>query len=159
MVAFVGLFFPFHDPGGLSWGSSHVSTPQCSISSREAEGLYHRSLEGRESQLGAQHPDTLLSVHNLAFVLKQQGKLEEAGQDKGLVSFLFPSFTGAISVYEKFDFAYGTRFGKFALTFNVRQHCRRRIWWNDPTRRGPSKQDVPGSQTHEPVSPESKLRL
>ena len=27
IVAFVGLFFPFHDPWGLSWGSSHVSTP------------------------------------------------------------------------------------------------------------------------------------
>ena len=48
------------------------------ISSREAEGLYRRALEGRESQLGAQHPDTLGSVNNLANLLQQQGKLEEA---------------------------------------------------------------------------------
>jgi len=79
MVAFVGLFFPFHDPGGLSWGSSHASTPQSSISSREAEGLYHRALECGESQLGAQHPDTLVWVNNLANLLSKQGKLEEAG--------------------------------------------------------------------------------
>jgi len=78
-VAFVGLFFPFHDPWGLSWGSSHVSTPQHSISSRQAEGLYRRDLAGSESQLGAQHPDTLISVNNLANLLQKQGKLEEAG--------------------------------------------------------------------------------
>ena len=77
-MAFVGLFFPFHDPWGLSWGSSHVSTPQRSISSRQAEGLYRRALEGGESQLGAQHPDTLVWVNNLAVVLEKQGKLEEA---------------------------------------------------------------------------------
>ena len=77
-MAFVGLFFPFHDPWGLSWGSSHVSTPQRSISSRQAEGLYRRALEGGESQLGAQHPDTLVWVHNLADLLYKQGKLEEA---------------------------------------------------------------------------------
>ena len=117
-MAFVGLFFPFHDPWGLSWGSSHVSPPQCSTSSREAEGLHRRALEGRESQLGAQHPGTLTSVNNLALVLEKQGKLEEAGmRSLGCreVAFLalsggrhfscgqdetgessFPSFTGAI---------------------------------------------------------------
>ena len=79
MVAFVGLFFPFHDPWGLSCGSSHVSPPQCSTSSREAEGLHRRALEGGESQLGPQHPDTLVSVNNLAMLLEKQGKLEEAG--------------------------------------------------------------------------------
>ena len=94
---------------------AHVSSPQCSTSSREAEGLHRRALEGKESQLGPQHPSTLASVNNLAMLLKKQGKLEEArlrssgytevtevsrwrqfssGQDKGLVSFLFPSFTG-----------------------------------------------------------------
>ena len=45
-------------------------------------------------------------------------------QDKGLVSFLFPSFTGVKAKLMK---------GR--------------------------AQDVPGSQTHETVSPESKLRL
>ena len=99
IVAFVGLFFPF----------------------RQAEGLYRRALEGGESQLGAQHPDTLVWVHNLADLLYKQGKLEEAGpRSLGCreVAFLalsrgrhfpcgqdetgqdgwivFPSFTGAI---------------------------------------------------------------
>ena len=77
-MAFVGLFFPFHDTWGLSWGSSHVSTPQRSISSRQAEGLHRRALEGFESQLGPQHLDTLKSVNNLAMLLETQGKLEEA---------------------------------------------------------------------------------
>ena len=35
-------------------------------------------LEGREQQLGAQHPHTLTSVNNLAGLLKAQGKLVEA---------------------------------------------------------------------------------
>ena len=117
-------------------------------------------------------------------LLEEQGKLEEAGlrslglgarRDCGSVEgkavlewpgqgtgeFLVSKFHRKFkkSVYEKCDFACGTRLGKFTLKCNVRQHCRRRIWWNDPTRRGPSKQDVPGSQTHETVSPESRLRL
>ena len=93
----------------------HLSTE---ISSREAEGLHRRALEGGESQLGAQHPDTLVSVSGLALVLKEQGKLEEAGprslgcrevaflalprgrhfscgQDE-TGEFSFPSFTGAV---------------------------------------------------------------
>jgi hypothetical protein len=76
-------------------------------------------LEGFESQLGAQHPDTLVSVNNLANLLEKQGKLEEArprslgcrevaflalsrgrhfscGQDEGETGeFSLPSFTGA----------------------------------------------------------------
>ena len=78
------------------------------ISGRQAESLHRRALEGGESQLGAQHPDTLVWVNNLANLLQQQGKLAEAGlrslgypevakvstgryfssgQDEGLVSF------------------------------------------------------------------------
>jgi len=52
----------------------HLSAPCC-----QAEGLHRRALEGKESQLGPQHPDTLTSVHNLAVLLQKQGKLEEAG--------------------------------------------------------------------------------
>ena len=72
------LFFLSMTHGAWA-GVPHVSTPQRSISSRQAEGLHRRALEGKESQLGPQHPDTLLSVHNLAMLLRKQGKLEEAG--------------------------------------------------------------------------------
>ena len=34
-----------------------------------------RELEGRERQLGADHPGTLLAVSNLAVLLLEQGKL------------------------------------------------------------------------------------
>ena len=37
-----------------------------------------RELEGREQQLGAQHPVTLSSVHTLAGLLRAQGRLAEA---------------------------------------------------------------------------------
>ena len=37
-----------------------------------------RALDGRERQLGAQHPDALNSLSNLASQLKAQGKLAEA---------------------------------------------------------------------------------
>ena len=96
----------------------NVSPPQRSISSRQAEGLHRRALEGSESQLGPQHPNTLHSANNLANLLYKQGKLEEArprslgcrgvaflalsrgrhfscGQDE-TGEFSFPSFTGAI---------------------------------------------------------------
>ena len=109
-------FLPFPWPMGPELGFPHVSTPQRSISSRQAEGLHRRALEGKESQLGPQHPDTLLSVHNLAMLLRKQGKLEEAGprslgcwhcREEGISHVArtrrdetgessFPSFTGAI---------------------------------------------------------------
>ena len=37
-----------------------------------------RALEGRERQLGANHPGTLAAVNNLALLLQDQGKLAEA---------------------------------------------------------------------------------
>ena len=37
-----------------------------------------RALEGREQQLGAQHPDALSSVNDLGVVLTDQGKLTGA---------------------------------------------------------------------------------
>jgi len=42
--------------------------------------MNRRALEGREKVLGKEHPDTLTSVNNLAFVLQDQGKYEEAEQ-------------------------------------------------------------------------------
>ena len=37
-----------------------------------------RTLEGREQQLGSNHPDTLISVNNLVALLQARGKLAEA---------------------------------------------------------------------------------
>ena len=47
---------------------------------RQAEELQRKALAGRETQLGADHPETLVSISHLAVVLKQQGKLDEAGR-------------------------------------------------------------------------------
>ena len=49
------------------------------IPRRQAEALHRRALAGREAQLGANHPDTLQSMNNLAVLLEKQGKLAEAG--------------------------------------------------------------------------------
>ncbi len=43
-----------------------------------AEPLYRRALDGKERVLGGEHPDTLISVVNLAALRHAQGKLEEA---------------------------------------------------------------------------------
>jgi len=40
--------------------------------------MNRRAREGSEKVLGAEHPDTLGSVGNLASVLRDQGKYEEA---------------------------------------------------------------------------------
>ena len=39
-----------------------------------------RALDGREKVLGNEHPDTLTSINNLASVLQDQGKYDEAEQ-------------------------------------------------------------------------------
>jgi tetratricopeptide (TPR) repeat protein len=44
----------------------------------EAEPLLVRALEARERVLGAEHPDTLTSVNNLAVLYESQGRLGEA---------------------------------------------------------------------------------
>jgi tetratricopeptide (TPR) repeat protein len=43
-----------------------------------AKEMGRAALEAREATLGAEHPDTLSSVHNLGSVLERQGKYEEA---------------------------------------------------------------------------------
>ena len=75
MVAFVGLFFPFHDPWGLSWGSPCFITSVLHLEPRGGRA----APPSKESQLGPQHPSTLTSLNNLAVLLEKQGKLEEAG--------------------------------------------------------------------------------
>ena len=54
-------------------------TTDAIIPRRQAEALHRRALAGREAHLGANHPDTLQSMNNLAALLRQQGKLAEAG--------------------------------------------------------------------------------
>ena len=46
----------------------------------QAEALNRRALAGREAHLGANHPETLTSMNNLAILLEKQGKLAEAGR-------------------------------------------------------------------------------
>ena len=48
--------------------------PRC-----QAEALHRRALAGSEAHLGANHPYTLISMNNLAMLLRQQGKLAEVG--------------------------------------------------------------------------------
>ncbi|CAK0907094.1 unnamed protein product [Prorocentrum cordatum] len=45
---------------------------------REAEALHRRALEGKERELGRDHPSTLASVNNLAILLEDVGRHEEA---------------------------------------------------------------------------------
>jgi len=52
----------------------------CRISGRQAEELQRKAVAGQETQLGAHHPAMLVSINNLALVLRQQGKLDEAGR-------------------------------------------------------------------------------
>ena len=47
---------------------------------RQAEALNRRALAGHEAHLGANHPRTLTSMNILAMLLRQQGKLAEAGR-------------------------------------------------------------------------------
>ena len=68
--------FPLSRP----WGFGFYAHATCRISGRQAEELQRKALAGRETQLGADHPETLVSIGNLAAVLQQQGKLDEAGR-------------------------------------------------------------------------------
>jgi tetratricopeptide (TPR) repeat protein len=45
---------------------------------KEAEAMHRQTLATREKVLGHEHPNTLTSMNNLAFVLDSQGKYEEA---------------------------------------------------------------------------------
>ena len=58
----------------LNESMTSPASPRC-----QAEALHRRALAGWEAQLGANHPDTLTSMSNLALLLRQQGKLAEAG--------------------------------------------------------------------------------
>ncbi len=44
----------------------------------QAEPLYQRALAIAEQQLGAEHPDTAISLNNLAALYHEQGKYEQA---------------------------------------------------------------------------------
>jgi tetratricopeptide (TPR) repeat protein len=49
----------------------------------EAEALHRQTLELYKRVLGEQHPSTLISINNLASVLRAQGKHEEADRVAG----------------------------------------------------------------------------
>jgi Tfp pilus assembly protein PilF len=40
--------------------------------------MHRRTLDLRQKALGPEHPDTLMSINNLVWVLKNQGKYEAA---------------------------------------------------------------------------------
>jgi hypothetical protein len=50
---------------------------------KEAEPLFREALAGRRATLGPKHPDTLISMSNLAQLLQDQGKLGEAEGNSG----------------------------------------------------------------------------
>jgi hypothetical protein len=56
--------------------SPHQLTPQGDSS--RAQETYLRVISGQTETLGLDHPDTLLSMNNLANLLSDIGKLEEA---------------------------------------------------------------------------------
>ena len=45
---------------------------------KEAEELFVQVMQTRKRVLGDEHPDTLASMHNLAFTLRLQARREEA---------------------------------------------------------------------------------
>ena len=58
----------------LNESMTSPASPRC-----QAEALHRRALAGWEAQLGANHPDTLNAMDSLALLLRQQGKLAQAG--------------------------------------------------------------------------------
>ena len=62
-----------------TWDFGLYAHATCRISGRQAEELQRKALAGRETQLGADHPETLESISHLAVVLEELGKLDEAG--------------------------------------------------------------------------------
>ena len=58
----------------LNESMTSPASPRC-----QAEALHRRALAGREAHLGANHPETLQSMNNLAVLLEKLGKLDEAG--------------------------------------------------------------------------------
>ena len=83
------------------------------IPRRQAEALHRRCLAGSEAQLGANHPETLGSMNNLAVLLEKQGKLGEAGLTVfGVGGDLPGPFTKGI-----FWFGQGLKPGSFSFQF------------------------------------------
>ena len=99
-----------HTHGRVQACRPHTIGPS---SRRQAEALHRRCLAGREALLGAQHPDTLSSMNNLAILLWEQGKLGEAGlMVFGVGGDLPGPFTKGI-----FWFGQGLKPGSFSFQF------------------------------------------
>jgi len=48
------------------------------------------ALRGREKTLGNEHPDSLTNIGNLASLLQDQDKYEQAGQQCGIANYVVP---------------------------------------------------------------------
>ena len=109
MVAFVGLFFPFHDP----WGPCFITSvlrlePRGGRAAPPSIGRQRvptGTATSQHARLGGQLGHALVQAGQVGGgqaevfgVHRGYGSVEVKAvlecQDKGLVSFLFPSFTG-----------------------------------------------------------------
>jgi hypothetical protein len=64
--------------GGMHWSLCQKRTLLEQGRYGEAEPLYLRTLPARERLLGSEHPDTLISLNNLAHLYETQGRRREA---------------------------------------------------------------------------------
>ncbi|ORY19070.1 hypothetical protein BCR34DRAFT_595897 [Clohesyomyces aquaticus] len=74
----------------------------------KGETLHWRVLEGRKRKLGPKHPDTLLSISGLAYVLHRQKRYEETSKlyqqaCDGLQQKLGPQHPKTIACLERFS--------------------------------------------------------
>ena len=66
---------------------------------KEAEGLEVQVMETRKRVLGEEYPDTLTSIHNLAFTLKRQGHNDRAILLKNAYSYSYRNKCLVLSIH------------------------------------------------------------
>ena len=72
-----GMMSTWRDDAEISRFNCARATDWCPVS-HDTMRVMRRALEGNEAALGVSHPSTLISVNNLAILLKQQGKYGQA---------------------------------------------------------------------------------
>ena len=102
----------------------------------KAQTLYRRALGIRERTLGADHPDTLASVANLASLLYAQGQLEEAA----------PLFRRVLEAYER------TLGAEHPETLAVRQYLARLLQARNPSLRTTTKKKKKSQKPNAPCA-------